>query len=186
MGVTSWEGVSTFFPFIHGSFMRETGGFVTFRRVEYRTLGGFLREPKMRPLSEGLENANGAVGELGTATAVRERAVGLYAMRFAETREEKEAALRLRFQVFNLEMNEGLDAAYWHGVDRDEFDEVCDHLIVEHGLSGEIIGTYRLQTGQTAVRNLGYYSEREFDFSPYELMRDELVELGRAAIRKDH
>ena len=35
------------------------------------------------------------------------------------------AAFRLRFMVFNLEMNEGLDSAYADGYDRDHFDDVC-------------------------------------------------------------
>jgi putative hemolysin len=95
-------------------------------------------------------------------------------------------AQRLRFQVFNLELKEGLDSAFTSGLDCDEFDTVCDHLIVEHQPSESVVGTYRLQTGTTAKRNLGYYSEREFDFSPYETLRPKLVELGRACIHRDH
>jgi putative hemolysin len=111
---------------------------------------------------------------------------GTYQLRFAETREDLEAAFRLRFQVFNLELNEGLQSSYRTGCDTDEFDEVCDHLIVEHRASGEVVGTYRLQTGQVAAQCLGYYSAREFDFSPYQAIRNSLVELGRAAIHPDH
>ena len=48
------------------------------------------------------------------------------------------------------------------------------------------MGTYRLQTGDVAARNFGYYSEQEFDFAPYERMRGEIVELGRACIHRDH
>jgi hypothetical protein len=36
---------------------------------------------------------------------------GRYLVRFARTDEEIDAALRLRFEVFNLELGEGLDAA---------------------------------------------------------------------------
>ena len=39
-------------------------------------------------------------------------------------------AQRLRFQVFNLEMNKGLQASYARGLDCDDFDPICDHLIV--------------------------------------------------------
>src|SRR6266704_761580 len=63
---------------------------------------------------------------------------------------------------------------------------VCDHLIVEYLPSRQVVGTYRLQTGVAAGSNLGYYSEREFDFCPYEAIRSELVELGRACIHCDH
>lgn len=109
-----------------------------------------------------------------------------YQLRFAETREDLEAALRLRFQVFNLELNEGLQSSYGTGCDTDEFDEVCDHLIVQHRTSEQVVGTYRLQTGKVAAEGLGYYSAREFDFSPYEAIRNSLVELGRAAIHPEH
>ena len=111
---------------------------------------------------------------------------GVYQLRFAESREDLEAAFRLRFLVFNLELNEGLESAYKTGCDSDEFDKTCDHLIVEHGPSRQVVGTYRLQTGRVAGSNLGYYSEREFDFSPYEPIRNSLVELGRASIHRDH
>ena len=111
---------------------------------------------------------------------------GPYRLRFAESKEDLEAVFRLRFLVFNLELNEGLESAYENGYDTDEFDEVCEHLIVEHGPSQKVVGTYRLQTGEVAARNRGYYSAREFDFFPYEPLRDSLVEAGRAAIHRDH
>jgi putative hemolysin len=43
-----------------------------------------------------------------------------------------------------------------------------------------------LQTGQLAAANLGYYSEREFDFAPYEPIRCEMIELGRACVHAGH
>jgi putative hemolysin len=95
-------------------------------------------------------------------------------------------AQQLRFEVFNLELGEGLAESYASGLDVDPFDEFCDHLIVEELATSEIVGTYRLQTGQLAAVNLGYYSEREFDFSPYEPFRCETIELGRACVHADH
>jgi len=95
-------------------------------------------------------------------------------------------AQQLRFEVFNLELGEGLAESYATGLDVDPFDEFCDHLIVEELATSEIVGTYRLQTGQLAAANLGYYSEREFDLSPYEPFRCETIELGRACVHADH
>ena len=111
---------------------------------------------------------------------------GVYRLRFAESLDDLEAAYRLRFLVFNLELGEGLETAYQHGSDTDEFDAVCDHLIVEHCRTNQVVGTYRLQTGTSAGRNLGYYSAREFDFRPYESVRSSIVELGRASIHREH
>jgi putative hemolysin len=111
---------------------------------------------------------------------------GPYRARFASDDLERGAAFRLRFEVFNLELNEGLEAAYSTGQDTDEFDPICDHLIVEHAGTRKIVGTYRLQTTATATANGGFYSEREFDFSPYKALGDCVIELGRACVHRDH
>ncbi|HEU4634610.1 MAG TPA: GNAT family N-acyltransferase [Edaphobacter sp.] len=111
---------------------------------------------------------------------------GRYVARLAETDNDRRAAYRLRFLVFNLEMNEGLESSYGDGYDRDRYDDVCDHLLVEERTTGAIVGTYRLQMGEVARSNFGYYSEQEFCFRPYEAMRHEIVELGRACIHRDH
>jgi len=111
---------------------------------------------------------------------------GSYQLRLASNEADRIAAFRLRFLVFNLELNEGLEAAYATGQDTDEFDSVCDHLIVEHSGTGKIVGTYRLQTGATASANAGFYSEREFDCSPYKQMGNSVIELGRACVHRDH
>src|SRR5882724_10445638 len=111
---------------------------------------------------------------------------GPYYMRMAASESDRMDAFRLRFLVFNLELNEGLEASYATGHDMDEFDRVCDHLIVEHAGTGKIVGTYRLQTGGMASVNAGFYSEREFDFSPYRRLGNSLIELGRACVHRDH
>ncbi|MFP5226811.1 MAG: GNAT family N-acetyltransferase [Acidobacteriota bacterium] len=111
---------------------------------------------------------------------------GKYEIRRAESLAEREAACRLRFRVFNIELGEGLESSYQTGLDQDEFDLFCDHLIVEDRSRREIVGTYRMQSGSTAAQKLGYYSEREFDFSPYESIRGKVLELGRASIDRNH
>src|SRR5436309_15397600 len=93
---------------------------------------------------------------------------GRYSIRLARNAEDVTAAQALRFQVFNIELNEGLAESFATGLDQDPFDDVCDHLLVEEAASHEIVGTYRLQTGLRAKQLLGYYSEQEFDFAPYE------------------
>ncbi len=106
--------------------------------------------------------------------------------RLAQSAEEVRRAQRLRFEVFNLELNEGLVESHFTGLDVDLFDSVCDHLIVEHVATDEIVGTYRLQTGVHVAANIGYYSEREFDFTPYQSLRGEMIELGRACVHAEH
>ena len=112
--------------------------------------------------------------------------VGQYRLRMANSAADREAACRLRFRVFNIELGEGLDSSYDTGLDVDEFDRFCDHLLVEDKQSRKVVGTYRMQSGATAAANLGYYSEREFSFAPYEPLRPEILELGRASIDREH
>ena len=124
---------------------------------------------------------------------------GRYRVRFAHTEEEIAAACRLRFEVFNLELGEGLASAHLMGEDRDPFDASCQHLIVESlpdgigslragGRAPVVVGTYRLQTAATArASKTGFYSDGIFDLStlPSSMLEDS-VELGRACVRRDH
>src|SRR5437879_6995271 len=94
-------------------------------------------------------------------------------------------AQKLRFQVFNLEMKKGLQTSYKSGLDVDDFDPSCDHLIVRDRTSKEVVGTYRLLLGSQASKNLGFYSERVFDLEKIKALDRELLELGRSCARKD-
>lgn len=110
---------------------------------------------------------------------------GKYAVRFAKSREELDAVLRLRFEVFNLELGEGLETSFQTGRDLDEYDRACHHLMVIEETTGNVVGTYRLQTGAMAAAGRGFYSATEFDLShlPLEVLEDS-IELGRACIAK--
>lgn len=121
-----------------------------------------------------------AISHAGVAPALVIHAdVGRYRLRLAETRTDREAACRLRFKVFNIELGEGLECSYETGLDTDRFDAVCEHLLVEDKGTWRVVGTYRMQSGETAARNLGYYSEQEFNLAPYEALRATVLELGR-------
>lgn len=112
--------------------------------------------------------------------------VGRYRLRLADGVEDREAACRLRFKVFNIELGEGLERSYETGIDTDHFDIFCEHLLVEDQVNGGVVGTYRMQSGSTAAMNLGYYSAQEFEFAPYEPLRRDILELGRASIDREH
>ena len=111
---------------------------------------------------------------------------GRYRVRLATNGHDRVAACRLRFNVFNLEMGEGLSSSYSTGLDRDRFDPVCDHLIVEDQEDDQVVGTYRMQSGLTAAAAFGYYSAQEFEFAPFEVIRHQVLELGRASIDRRH
>lgn len=112
---------------------------------------------------------------------------GDYALRFARNERDLDAVCRLRFDVYNLELNEGLDSSYLTRRDFDEFDAQCHHLIVEKRIGGEAVGTYRIQTGSMASLRRGFYSAGEFDLSGFpEDFTNRCVEAGRACIHRAH
>ncbi len=114
------------------------------------------------------------------------RSESTYTTHLARGADDVRAAQALRYAVFNLELNEGLPESRATGLDADPFDAVCDHLLVVHAPTDTVVGTYRMQTGRTAAENRGYYSEQEFDFGPFEPLRNQLIELGRACVHREH
>lgn len=114
-------------------------------------------------------------GDIGTGTTQgREFRVAL-----ARTPAEVGEAQRLRHAVFAGEQGARLAD---EGVDRDRFDPFCDHLVVRHCGSGEVVGTYRILSPGGARGAGGYYSEQEFDLGRFTHLRPSLVEIGRSCI----
>lgn len=115
---------------------------------------------------------------------------GKLEVRLATTMAELDAAMRLRFEVFNLELQEGLHSSYERGYDTDAYDAYCDHLIVKDLERDEVVGTYRLLPQSRADRNIGFYSENEFDLGNLKqtasLCGGKLLELGRSCIAESH
>lgn len=110
-----------------------------------------------------------------------------YIVRFAQNKADVRAAQQLRFEVFNVELGEGLQSAYENRTDADRFDLQCHHLLVVEKQTDEVIGTYRMQNYTMAREQQGFYTDAEFDLS---LIPDTIlqqgVEVGRACIAKDH
>ncbi|WP_373991502.1 GNAT family N-acetyltransferase [Duganella sp. BuS-21] len=110
---------------------------------------------------------------------------GKLLLSMASTPEELREVQRLRYKVFIESM--GLSALVRaDGLDSDEFDEHCDHLIVRDANSLMVVGTYRLLSANRA-RKLGrLYSEGEFDLGRLNNIRGRIVEAGRACIHPDY
>ena len=112
---------------------------------------------------------------------------GRYVLSFARSLEELRAVQRLRFEVFNLELGEGLESSFASGLDEDDLDHSLHHLMIRTEDTGEVIGTYRMQTAAMAAAADGFYSAGEFDLSGFSLHTlDAAVEVGRACIAKEH
>ncbi len=84
-----------------------------------------------------------------------------------------EKAQALRYKVFFS----------GRGKDQDRFDRFCRHLVAVDKKTGKAVGTYRLLLGSVASKNLGFYSESEFDLKKIKHnCKGELLEMGRACV----
>ena len=103
-----------------------------------------------------------------------------FLIKLADSEEEIEQAMRLRYRIFNLEQGKGLESA--NGIDRDEFDEYCLHLIVIEKKTGEPVGTYRIHLGPVASSAIGFYSAREYSIPDLGKIASEAIEVGRSCV----
>ncbi len=121
---------------------------------------------------------------------VDERA-GTLAVRLAETWDEVDAALALRYRVFFDEMqaraSPGIVAKQR---DVDEFDPYCDHLMVLDSALGTgpaaIVGTYRMLRREGAAKVGRFYSSAEYDLGPILAHRGPILEMGRSCVDAAH
>lgn len=112
---------------------------------------------------------------------------GRYRIRFARDASDLHELQRLRFEVFNLELSEGLQESFATGRDEDVFDLQCHHLVVELVDGADVVGTYRVQTRGMARAAAGFYSDNEFELSELpDTILQRSVETGRACIHADH
>jgi L-ornithine Nalpha-acyltransferase len=110
--------------------------------------------------------------------------------RLATTPAEVEAAQRLRYDIFYREMSAipspEMEAA---GRDFDDFDPICEHLIIVDKEDGAVIATYRLMREDAAAKSpKGFYTAGEFDIAGLLKAREgeRILELGRSCVREDH
>jgi putative hemolysin len=113
---------------------------------------------------------------------------GKYEVRIAENPPEVAAALKLRHQVFNVEMGSNANRTPVSSqLEFDAYDFKCKHLVVIDRRTGATVGTYRLNTLETARSIKGFYSANEFTIEdlPEEIMENG-IEIGRACIARQH
>ncbi|WP_068116487.1 GNAT family N-acetyltransferase [Tropicimonas marinistellae] len=100
---------------------------------------------------------------------------GRYAARLAESPADVEAALALRAFCFRGGV----------GLDRDAFDDICSHVLVEEIRSGDLVCTFRLLP-LTAGREIGRsYSAQYYELSALQEFQGPMVEMGRFCIHPD-
>lgn len=104
---------------------------------------------------------------------------------WASSSNELKEAQRLRYKVFAEEMGATLSQNS-EGLDIDEFDAYCDHLLIRDQDTLKVVGTYRVLPPHKAQEIGRLYSDSEFDLSRLDHLRPKLVELGRSCVHKDY
>ena len=94
-------------------------------------------------------------------------------------------AQRLRYRIFAEECGAQLSTRSL-GIDEDEFDSYCDHLIVRDTDRDEVVGTYRILTSWKAKEAGQFYSETEFDLTNLKPLVPRIIEVGRSCIHQDY
>lgn len=90
-------------------------------------------------------------------------------------------AQALRYRVFAEEMGAKLKGGA-DGLDVDDFDAHCQHLLVRETATGAVVGCTRLLSGRNARRLGRFYSETEFELGAIRSLPGNLLELGRTCI----
>ena len=122
-----------------------------------------------------------------TKTPIVDARFGSLQVRLAETQADIEAAQALRYRVFYQEMgaHPTIEMALVQR-DFDDFDAVCDHLLVIDRAKGAgadgVVGTYRLIRREAALRFGRFYTAAEYDISRLAAYPGELLELGRSCV----
>ena len=109
-----------------------------------------------------------------------------FILKIAEDENEIKKAQRLRFEIFNIEQGKGLESAKSTGIDIDEFDDYCLHLLVIVKESGRAVGTYRVHLGSIANSAKGFYSAREYDIKGLDKITQISMELGRSCVSREY
>lgn len=117
---------------------------------------------------------------------------GRYDVRLAETDEDVRAAQRLRHRVFMADRGVQRDAAAAEAaaledaVDADDFDPICDHVMISERKTGDLVCCYRLLPLESGAEIDRSYSAQFYELSSLRDFSGKIVEMGRFCIHPDH
>lgn len=104
-----------------------------------------------------------------------------FVISLASSQDEVREVQRLRHHVFQEEWS-GPAQNRSDGLDADDLDATCDHLMLKDALTGLLIGTYRFRPTDRPGPGLCH---EEFDDAGLAHLPGTCIELGRACLRKD-
>lgn len=109
---------------------------------------------------------------------------GRYEACLAVSETEIRESQALRYQVFAEEMGAQLhsDEA---GLDQDELDPWCMHLLVREVATGRLVGSTRLLDSTGAEKFGRFYSSNEFDLQAIQSLPGKKLEVGRTCVHQE-
>jgi putative hemolysin len=94
-------------------------------------------------------------------------------------------AQSLRYRIFAQEMGAKLKSGS-EGLDYDDIDAYCDHLVVYDNVNAKIVGYTRLLNGNQASRLGRFYSQTEFNLDKVLALPGRFLEIGRTCVDPDY
>lgn len=104
-----------------------------------------------------------------------------YSLETAATMKDLLEVFELRHQIFLEDTGAAKEDS--DGYDLDEFDSVCDHIIIKSKEDNKIVGTYRVISSHYSDN---FYSQSEFNLDEFLNTPGPKLELGRACIHHAH
>lgn len=108
---------------------------------------------------------------------------GAYKVRIADKREDVEAAQKLRYDTFIASTGAAERDA---GLDTDEFDPICDHVLIELERTGELIACFRMLPLENGTEIERSYSAKYYNLQNLHGFPSRMVEMGRFCVHPDH
>ncbi len=104
-----------------------------------------------------------------------------YRLETAATTSDLLEVFELRHKIFLEETGAAKEDS--DGFDVDEYDSVCDHIIIRSKENNKIVGTYRVISSHYSDT---FYSQSEFNLDKFLNSTGPKLELGRACIDRSH
>jgi putative hemolysin len=108
-----------------------------------------------------------------------------FSVSFAETDEDILESQRLRFRIFAGELGAQIDGGE-AGIDVDQYDPWCRHLLVRDNQTGRIVACTRILTDRQAANAGGFYSAGEFDLAMIDALPGRVMEIGRTCVDAEY
>lgn len=115
----------------------------------------------------------------------RDSAAPRFEASFAQTRAEILETQQLRYRIFAGELGAQINSGD-AGVDHDQYDPYCRHLLVRDTASGRVIACTRILTDDQAPNAGGFYSSSEFDLAMLDSLPGRVMEIGRTCVDADY